>query len=719
MRFVFAYKRNVVDDCPRQVFCSGGRVVVLMGEQCCVAEGVGAQSVWWIGDDAVGAMSASPMGSESTVRSISRQLIELTSARPPIHSFNRQFLRLLLDATEALSATLWLIQQNELVRSEEIEQSVGAVRDIKLSSQDQQRALRGAFENGEVAIRDNRAAVFDPLLSEEMADRSIVFCPIFGPKANFGVIRLVFPPMPEASLAPKVVLAEAIGGYYTLYAAERLLQVRHEERQDIDRLSKAILQLQHFTFSRSLPEVVVASAMEIAPQLDRITLLSADKKGRLAVAGVSSVSVPDKKSPWARLLCDIGAIILQRGEPLQFLPGRSDSSEIEEPELREYLNSYAVMTGIRSLLIYPLRSGESDVGVIVFESFQEQSLSGFEKTLCTVFAAHVGSALGNYAAYRNMPLARLFAGGLQEAQRRDRRGHFGLGTALKSILGLALAGGVVWFVGFKKVPESVNARCYVAPYTSRLITAKVAGEIEQVNFKHGQVVRESQVLIEQKSDQIELALAKALQNIKTIKVNINMLRGEADKPQAPERRGELLAQMRALEYTLSGEQHEVDILRQQLADCTLAAPITGTVIAPENPDELLGVVVRPGEPLCEIGEIQHKVRIKIAIPEADAQDVAEGQEVQISLQPLVTGQTIVGAIEKVASRSTTYKNSNVFIADVIVENHRIGTEGGADGSDYLLKPGMTGKAKIKKGDDSTYLKIYAGMLKRKFQYWLF
>jgi hypothetical protein len=134
---------------------------------------------------------------------------------------------------------------------------------------------------------------------------------------------------------------------------------------------------------------------------------------------------------------------------------------------------------------------------------------------------------------------------------------------------------------------------------------------------------------------------------------------------------------------------------------------------------MVGMVVRPGEPLCEIGEIEEKVRIRIALPEEHVPEVEENREVEVSLQPFVAGEVIKGRIESIAARSTTYKNANVFMVDVIVANRRVGDISGAGPGDYLLKPGMTGKARIKMGDDSTYLRIYGRMLLRKLRYWLF
>ncbi len=659
------------------------------------------------------------MGTDSTTKSVCRNLVELSAARPPVHSFNRQFVRLLLDATGALAATLWLVEGEELRRSEEIEQSVGAIQSIQLSEQQQQQALRSAYEGGQAVVLENRPEGFDPLLAEETASRRVVFVPIVGPRGSFGVIRLIFLDLPEGILAPSVQLAEVISGYYTLYAAQRALEVQHRERQDIDRLSKAILQLQHFTFSRSLPEVVVNSALEVTPQLDRAVLLPADKAGELSIAAVSSVSAPGKKTAWAKLVRELAEVVLQRGETVQFIAGATDPADIDDPELREYVNSYVVMTEASSLLIFPLRFDELKVGVMVFEAFNKQPLSAFERVLCTVFAAHVGSALANHLEYRRIPFSGLFAQGLDEAAGKRRRGRFGLSTATRIILIGVMAAAVIWFVGFHEVPQTVGAQCFVAPLVSRVVTARIGGEIESAHFRHGERVGESQVLIRQKPDLIELEIQRSRHKIKTIQIGISMRRGEAEKDIVPVEGGaSLLATVEELIHAKAAEEHALEILRQRLKDATLLSPISGTVIGPQDPEEMVGMVVGPGEALCEIGHIAEKIRVRIAVPEAHKPDVAADQEVEVRLQSLVTREVITGRIARVAQRSVTYQNANVYIADVIVENRPATVAGGAEG-ELLLMPGMTGKARITTRGRSTYFKIYAGVLKEKIVYWMF
>ena len=189
-------------------------------------------------------------------------------------------------------------------------------------------------------------------------------------------------------------------------------------------------------------------------------------------------------------------------------------------------------------------------------------------------------------------------------------------------------------------------------------------------------------------------------------------------PNALLAKGKYKDALKGFQSMLDDNPDDINI-RIKLADCVLHAPIGGVIIGPQEPEEMVGRVVPLGEPLCEVGQIAEKVMIRAAVPEADAPPVEPGLEVEISLQPLIEVETLGGRVERVASRSTTYENANVFMADVVVENPPVLKAPDAEEPDYLLKPGMTGKARIETRADTTYFGIYYRLLKRKLSYWLF
>ena len=358
-------------------------------------------------------------GEPINVEAVSGKLVELSLAGAPVHSYNRQFLRLVLDATNALACTLWLVRENELVLCEEIEEAVGAVGRIRLSDQQQQAGLRGAFEGGKVGVLKDAPDGFDPLADQPAQQRTIAFVPICGMRGNLGVMRTILPPAQPELVARQIQLTEAFCGYYSLYSAQRALTVQNEERQSIDRLSKAVLQLQHYSFSHQLPDVIVNSALEVVG-LDRAILLSFPKSGELEIAAVSSVSQVKEESAWARLLCEMCEIVIQTGRPLHFIPDAMKTEDIGNEELARQVHSYVLMTEARTLIIYPLATGEEKSGCLVFESFSEARLTAFDGVLCTIYSAHSASALANARRLSRVPFSGLFA---RRLDREDQEGQ--------------------------------------------------------------------------------------------------------------------------------------------------------------------------------------------------------------------------------------------------------------------------------------------------------
>ncbi len=652
-----------------------------------------------------------------SLQAVSRQLIELSLARPPTYSFNRQLLRIVVEAVGALGATLWLLQKSELVRCEDVEDAVETIKSIRLPEGRQQECLRTSFDQGCAVVVDDAGQGFDPFRPPSSQLRTLAFVPVAGLSGPVGVIRLVMPPLEPAALSRAVQLAEALAGYYSLYGAQRILTIQQKEREDIDRLSKAILQLQHFTFSHQLPEVIVNSAVEIA-RVDRVVLLTGSEE-ELQVAAVSSVSESNRKGAWSRAVCELGEVLLHGERPLHFFPGRSELEEIEDEELRQQVNSYCLMTEARSLLLYPLSAGGEKAGVLMLEGFGEQPVSSFERALGTVYAAHAGSALANHRLFERVPMSGMFARRLdREAQGIARRpSRVGRWVKWALIVAVVAAGG--WFVAVRPVAEKVRADCLVAPAETRIVTARVAGEVEEVNFRQGQRVAAGHLLVKMRTDEIDLQLARELENAKNIQARIVKLRGEAEKARQPEdQAGSLLAEIRAMEHTLAAKREEIKLLEAMREDCYLRAPIAGSAVEPEHPERMLGVVVREGEPLCRIGSIAERVRLRIAVPAERAPDVHAGQAVEVQLRSLLTRKALRGTIAQVAERSVTYKNANVFMAELTVPNPAVpvGEEGEPQ---FLLKPGMTGKARIIQDEESTYLSIYARAAYRKLRYWVF
>ena len=638
---------------------------------------------------------------------LSRQIIKLTEDRPTVQSFNRQLVRIVVDAVGAQAATLWLVQESELVISEELEQEHSAVRDIAVSTEEQQKALRQAFEEDRVVS-----------LSDRGGSRWAVFVPVAGLRSNIGVLRLLIPASDRDTLEPSIRAAETLCGYYSLYNAQRVLEAQQEERKDIDRLSKGILQLQHYTFSRDLAEVAVNSAMEFLA-VDRVVLLTYEGSNELSVKAASSVPEPNKNNAWARLLSELGELVLLHDEPFcYFSDGEMPEAARQDQELKSNLNSYLLMAEINCLLMYPLMDGDQPLGVLVFESSSRHRLSQFEQTLCTVYAGHTASALANHRAFSSLPGSRIVSRRVERREEGTKPGESGIKTAAKVGVALLIAGALIWFLGFHPVPDKVEGKCFVTPNVTRLLTARSDGKVEKVAFQQGERVARSELLIKLETDEKQLQLSREKENARSLQAQIRKLSGQAQQQQNAAERGKLLAKVEALRHQLAAKEQTIQLLEKQLENCYLRSPIDGTVLSPEEPQELLGVTVKRGESLARIGSLRDKVRVKIAVPGERISDVEKDYEVEISLRPLIIDRTLHGRITHLSDRSTTYKNTNVFMATAPIENPIV-TDPGSGEKRPLLKAGMTGKAQVIRPEKSTYAAIYGKKVWRKVKYWMF
>ncbi|MFW5915124.1 MAG: efflux RND transporter periplasmic adaptor subunit, partial [Planctomycetota bacterium] len=297
------------------------------------------------------------------------------------------------------------------------------------------------------------------------------------------------------------------------------------------------------------------------------------------------------------------------------------------------------------------------------------------------------------------------------------RGPFQFAPVAKVVAIIALIAGIGWFAGFHRVTEKVDADCFVAPFTTRIVTAEIDGEIGEVHFENGQIVEEGDVLIKFDTQDIDISLRRAQEEAEKIRAQISRLRGRAEDEENIDQRGQILAELRAKEHELNAEEEQINLLKDRLERATLRAPISGMMLEPEEPDEMRGVTASSGETLGRIGDVSEQVQVKVAIPGGRISEIETDYPVEIRLRPLVEERIVEGNIRHISSRSVTYEESNVFMAEVVVPR----TVPAKDNSDRILtlQPGMTGKGKVLLPGETTYASIYARKLYRNVSYWLF
>ncbi|HSE98778.1 MAG TPA: efflux RND transporter periplasmic adaptor subunit, partial [Blastocatellia bacterium] len=149
----------------------------------------------------------------------------------------------------------------------------------------------------------------------------------------------------------------------------------------------------------------------------------------------------------------------------------------------------------------------------------------------------------------------------------------------------------------------------------------------------------------------------------------------------------LISELHANRQQLESLRQRKEILEREYQGMNILAPRAGVVLG-DDLHKMLGRRYSRGEEICRIGELE-KFTLKIDVSEREIARVRLDSPVRFKLKT-VPGRTFTGQVSKIdAEPSTGEQGQRFYPVEVLVEN-----------SDGLLRPGMTGFARISFGRQS-------------------
>jgi len=147
-------------------------------------------------------------------------------------------------------------------------------------------------------------------------------------------------------------------------------------------------------------------------------------------------------------------------------------------------------------------------------------------------------------------------------------------------------------------------------------------------------------------------------------------------------------------------------LQGQIARAEIRSPVDGVVATPElELREMAGQVVQKGALIAKVFELR-KLTVEIAVPESEIADVKVGQQVLLKVRAY-PNQTFNGAVISVATSALSETPAAEAGSLLPVAHPSSGSTGSVktilvtteiDNRSLLLKPGMSGHAKILCGE---------------------
>lgn len=253
--------------------------------------------------------------------------------------------------------------------------------------------------------------------------------------------------------------------------------------------------------------------------------------------------------------------------------------------------------------------------------------------------------------------------GLGHAWRSRRRG-------IVAVALLVLAGGLAI-----PAPFTLKCDCTIEPVTRRFVAAPFDGLLLKTNVRPGDRVQAGDVLAQMDGQELRLQLASLHARAQQARQRYDSALAKRDSAAIQIEQ----AEMRQLESELEQVQSRVRHLE-------IRSPLEGVVVAGDL-KRAEGVPITAGQRLFEVAPL-HDLVAEVAIPEAEVNHVAPGQEVSVSLEA-ATGTIPVATVERIHPRAEQRDANSVFIAEAPLA----GTEG-------QVLPGMKGRARIAAGSRS-------------------
>jgi multidrug efflux pump subunit AcrA (membrane-fusion protein)/GAF domain-containing protein len=336
----------------------------------------------------------------------------------------------------------------------------------------------------------------------------------------------------------------------------------------------------------------------------------------------------------------------------------------------------------------PLEDEEGILGVVLFESDEVGFANGTKADLLHILSSQATVALRNASLFKSIP----FSAALSNVAQKGA-GFKASGWKKWSIIA-AIIVSLLTALHYLPVFRWVSGPAIVEARLGRGVFLPLAGKLEQINVKEGQLIKQGQIIASLASTSIKLELLEYESQLAILERQIVEARAESDA-----------AAMNRAAIEREAARAKVLKARSDLQHVVIQSPMDGLVLTPK-PKELEGRVFAMGDEIIRLADPTNLVII-VHVPETDLMDIEIGQTVKVVLraQP---GQYFAGKVRHVGRSyeipSTALENAaeledeevkTGFIAEVVVLD-----------APFKLRPGMTGQALIHAQKTSVIVRIW-------------
>jgi len=390
--------------------------------------------------------------------------------------------------------------------------------------------------------------------------------------------------------------------------------------------------------------------------------IALEQRGRLQLKAISGVSKINPEDPDTARLKDLLEWACATRDSV-FITQQGDEVKADRIETRAKFQKYFAESGMRAFHSLPLADDDGLLGILSFESSNPDFLNTAHLEMIQVLAGQATVALRNASLYREVPFIDVLEPILQKKRKflaMEKRRRLAL------VAGVAL--GLLFLAAFP-LPLRVDGAAVVAPAHSARVGPEVAGVVQRVNVREGDLVKKGTVLaiLADWEYRAELAGAQAKYNAAVSQMNHALAINDG-------------AQAGILRTQVDYWASELARQRERLEKTLLRSPIDGLVATP-HVEDTVGRDLKPGDTLAEVVDTS-QANVDVSIDERDISLLKPRESAVVKLEGFPT-RTFRGEVTIVSPKGQIENDERVFYARVRVPNN--------DGS---IRAGMQGRSKI-------------------------
>ncbi len=519
-----------------------------------------------------------------------------------------QFLTKVVEALAAVGGVVWSLgKSNQLEMVYQINLSRSALDQQGEHQQRHARLLGKVVETGEGMLVPPHSGGGDENEGANPTEMLLVIAPVGDSSRPEMIIEIFQRPTSQPAtrrgyLRFLTQMCEVAGEWLK----SRKLRVFSDKESQWARVD-SFAQKVHDSLDVRLTSYTVANEAQRLIGCDRVSV--AIMRGRKCkVEAVSGQDTFDSRSNVVTLLGELATKVVSTGESLWY----SGSTEGFSPQIEDAIHEYVDHSHSKTVAVLPLEHTSIDdsmqadpdkdqpkdptiIGALIIEQIEDVRSQEILKPRVDLVWSHSARALTNALDHSSLFLMPLWkAIGHSKWLVRGR-------TLPKTVMVVAAL--VIAIVSLCVVPADFNLKGdgVVQPVVRRDIFVRVDGDVTEVAVEHGQTVKQGQLLVRLKSEDLEVRIEDVDRQLRGAKQTLSALnRTQATTSLSSREREEIAGKINEAEVQISSFASQLKVLSQKEEQLSIRSPIDGQVVTWNLKRNLQGRPVAAGQVLMTV-----------------------------------------------------------------------------------------------------------------------